>query len=106
MSKPLHTFYEATKYLGQFVGKDVDFLHTTSCMDTRTRLAIAGIEAAIIIMKNEQPIDNDGIKELEENKRILELFGFASWPRDTVTDMALRHIETSSQVCPDYTLRS
>lgn len=92
MSRPLQTYYEATKYLGQYVGKEVQFLHDTSCMDMRIRQALAGIDAAIQMLD-----DKEEIKELKQVKKILEPFGFALWPRDTVTDMALRHIKTETK---------
>lgn len=89
MSKPLKSFYEATRYLGQYMGKDLPFLKDSSCMglDRRRQLAI-------LKWAQEIPEDLDNLSEKEIFDKVLipliEKLGLAEWPRDTVTDMAIR----------------
>lgn len=92
MSKPLQSYYEATKYLGQYVSKNITFLKDTACMNFETRQTLAVIEAFIKITKDQDDKDHqDFIKFLKKKaKPFLELWGWANWPRDTVTDMALQ----------------
>ena len=90
MSKPLNTYYDATKYLGQFVGQLVEDLKDTSCMGSEERELIL-IFKWIIENKDFFSIPKEDIETL--TKVFIPLFeklGYANWIRDTVTDMALR----------------
>jgi hypothetical protein len=88
MSKPLQSFYEATKYLGQFIGEKVPFLKETSCMSPNIREIMASIDFALEFWTKEN--DTEMIEILKIAKSFLEKLGYARWERDTVTDMALK----------------
>lgn len=87
MSKPLKSFYEATRYLGQYIGKKVPFLLATSCMSEQRRHQIAVI-TWLIDSKKASP---QMLSMLQiDIMPLLEKLGYAEWIRDTVTDMAIR----------------
>ncbi len=83
MSKPITGYYEATKYLGQFIGQQIPFLQETSCMDPSCRELFA-------ILDFIASIDPNMVEIVKIVKPFFEKLGFARWNRDTVTDMALR----------------
>lgn len=85
MSKPLRSFYDATKYLGQFIGQKVSFLQNTSCMDQETRELIAILDFCKITFVD----DKEFIELIDFILPLIEKLGYAKWQRDTVTDMAL-----------------
>jgi hypothetical protein len=108
MSKPISSFYDATKYLGQFVGEEIPFLRETSCMSGDMREYIAYLDMFVTHFCDDPKFK----KFLQEKIRpSLKHFGFALWKRDTVTDMALRKgsgteeetFEDSSKDEPDST---
>jgi hypothetical protein len=90
MSKKLRDYFEATEYLGAFVGEKVPFLFKTSCMNPDERVRIAILDWLI----NMQNIDLSKLTEIESIQKVImpliENMGFAKWIRDTVTDMAIR----------------
>lgn len=89
MSKPLNTYYEATKYLGQFIGDKVKFLELSACMDHESRKKFAILYS--LDKEFRKVLDTETYELL---KTIIEPLimniGYARWPRDTVTDMALK----------------
>jgi hypothetical protein len=86
LSKPISGYYDATKYLGQFIGEKEEFLNETACMSPEMRVTFAVLEGARDFFKDEPEL----IKMIDELKPILKKIGFAQWQRDTVTDMALK----------------
>ena len=86
MSKPISGYYDATKYLGQFIGEREEFLRETACMSPEMRLTFAVLQGAEAFFKDEPDI----LKLIAELKPILKNIGYAQWQRDTVTDMALK----------------
>lgn len=86
MSKPISGYYDATKYLGQFIGEKIDFLRKTSCMSPEMRLTFAVLEGSKLIFKD----DPELLKMIAEIEPLLERIGYAQWQRDTVTDMAMK----------------
>jgi hypothetical protein len=86
LSKPISGYYDATKYLGQFIGEKEEFLRETACMSPEMRVTFAVLEGARDFFKDEPEL----IKMIDELKPILKKIGFAQWQRDTVTDMALK----------------
>lgn len=93
MSKPIAGYYDATKYLGQFIGEKEAFLRETACMSPEMRVTFAVLEGAKEFFKNEPEL-LEMIKQLEP---LLRRIGHAQWQRDTVTDMALKKANPSEQ---------
>jgi hypothetical protein len=87
MSKPISSFYDATKYLGQFVGEEIPFLRETSCMSNDMRECLAYVDVFVKYF-----CEDEELKQFlkEKARPALKVIGFALWKRDTVTDMALR----------------
>lgn len=91
MKKPTDYLAE-TRLLGQWVGHKVPILKETACMDVEDRELIALLTCYL---------DVEDIPEKEKvfiQKKImpyLRYMAWAKWPRDVLTDMALRKGDTT-----------
>ena len=86
MSKPISSYYDATKYLGQFIGEQEEFMRETACMSPEIRLTLAVLESATEFFKE----DPELLGMIAQIKPLLKRIGYARWERDTVTDMAIK----------------
>ncbi len=86
MSKPISGYYDATKYLGQFIGEQEEFLKDTACMSPEMRITFAVLQSAKEIFKDDAEI----LQLITDAEPLLRRLGFAQWQRDTVTDMAIK----------------
>lgn len=86
MSKPVSSYYDATKYLGQFIGEQEQFMRETACMSPEIRLTLAVLESAAEFFKDDEEL----LELIAQLKPLLKRIGHARWERDTVTDMAIK----------------
>lgn len=87
-------YFKEYKLVATEVGKEVPFLKESSCMSPEKRIELAACKAFRTYFSK----DKDFNKFLEEiAEPTLELFGFAAWNRDILTDMGLR-VTSKTQV--------
>ena len=80
------------KLLGHSVGRTVPFLKETSCMNQQQREQYAFIEITEKLMKFIEDNPDFNVKDFMDKflKPSLQIWGYSLWPRDILTDLALR----------------
>lgn len=94
MTKQIKSFYEASRYLGQYMPGKVPFLGEIACMGANRKVQIAVLKwvlELIPLLKEKGPEDL-GEEEIIDTVLIplLKKLGYAEWVTDTVTDMAIK----------------
>lgn len=86
MSKPVEGFYEAAKYLGQFLPEKEPILSELALLGDKERLVIAFLH----YLKEDKDTPQEDRAEIDDLIKLIKYIGFANWKRDIVTDMAIK----------------